>query len=215
MNRLRPNPSLRHDIVQAVSRLKREGLLDGTGGALSMLGSTGISITAGGSARRFWRVGHRDVLEMNASGHLLKEAESRRRLPLGAGTHAMLYSLWPAARVVIHSHAGYAFLASAFGLSLTGEPPVRPMGQVPCLGTGLNRSIVTREDWDYQILPGQLRSFFESAATENRKASISFLEFEHGSYVVGTKLSTAITDLALLESGARVAVLRAQLNGNV
>ena len=193
-------------LLQVVGLLKGEGLLDGTGGAVSARAGDELLVTRGGSARMFWKLSEEDILVTSSAGSVKVRKHKSDRAPLGMAMHVLVYQLWPEASVVIHSHAGFAYVASCLGIGLTGEAPVRSLGNIPCLVSDQNPAEFSRNQWDENILRPALMKLISADLPGMPGSSLAFLEFEHGFYVISTDLNLAVTDVARMHRAAEVAL---------
>lgn len=202
--------ALRNRLADAVSVLLRQGLLDFTGGALSLrTGTESFAITPGGSARRFWNISEDDIVVVSPTG-----SDPRVRLPLGARLHEYLYQAVPSLGAIVHTHSGCMFIASCVaheGLPIL--PATAPLGAIPMLGAPGPRlpsdelpvdDVFSSTEWVEAVTIPEVRSLVDEWALKLDGAGVAFLDYQHGAYVLGSSVEAAIVDLARLESSCRL-----------
>ena len=190
-------------LVDIIASLRSESLLDWTGGAISVRVGGSLLISPGGSARRLWRVRRSEILIAPIDGEL--EPPTVGRYPLGIRLHQLVYSRFDACRVILHTHAGFAYVASCLAAVLDDSPPTRSLGVVPCLAISADPSPQrTLRGWEDEVLFPDINSFATIRSSELVDHGLAFLEFQHGVYVLGTDWSGALIDLARVEVAARL-----------
>ncbi|MER8081455.1 class II aldolase/adducin family protein [Streptomyces griseoluteus] len=193
-------------MLRAVRLLREEGLLDWTGGALSVRTDDGPLVTRGGSARAFWELTAEDVILCPP-----RQSPSTRRggrPPVGMEVHHAIYSLFPACGAVLHSHAGTAYVASCLSSGLRGLPPLEPIGEVPVLGRPAVHSGVggteARASRERCVLIPELAALAAERGNVLREHGLAFMDHAHGVYVLASNVDGALTEMARVEAGARV-----------
>lgn len=206
MDRLESRSAERLILLEAVNDLRRERLLDWTGGAISLrVGSSAMLITPGGSARRLWKLLTQDLIYLPL--HALRTSTGQR-LPIGTALHQFLYRELPDVNAIVHTHAGCCYTASC--LASAGLPilaPTSPLGDVPCISdspSNEHNRPSTQTDWVTDVTIPAVSRYMPLWVETTRKRGVVFFDRDHGAYTLGRSVDAALVDLARLESSSRL-----------
>jgi len=197
---------LRTELIESVAALCTEGLLDWTGGALSLrYQQHSMLITPSGSARALWRIQESDLLVVNLDNH-----HRQPNQPASLAMHALIYNNVPEIHAIFHSHAGAMYTASCIAKGELGVlPPTVKMGSVPVIGEGGVRGVNCSEgNQGAEALrdssAAAVRCQLPLWLNRDNWPWFAFLDREHGVFVMAKTSMAALVGLAKLESGARL-----------
>lgn len=198
---------LREKLILAVRDLRKEGLLDWTGGALSLrLDEFSMLITPGGSARRRWKLSEEELLTIEFERPTLRTGEARP--PIGVALHSHLYRHLPDMQAIVHTHAGACYTASCLAPGGMPElPPTAHLGAIKTLGVVSDvptLEITDQPEWVERITIPEVTALFPEWASAMQNRGVAVLDYEHGAYSFGKHLDATLRDLACLEASARL-----------
>lgn len=221
-------------VCNAVTRLKDWGLLDMTGGAVSVRAADGsILVTPSGTSFRAWQMVPSDVIALSPQGEIVDR--SSRLAASGAQLHLAIYEAFGHVSAVVHCHAPYSLVFASLGMpvpSVTNQADT--LGEIPCLiaddaavkervrsgqlTVPVPAGIVQRPDVNAvnltQLIP-QLRDHFLPRAHEITRHGLAFTIYRHGAVTMARGLYEATENLARVEVSARTALFQAILRGGV
>lgn len=221
-------------VCNAIARLKDWGLLDMTGGAVSVRTADGvILVTPSGTSFRAWQMVPSDVIALSPQGDIVDR--SSRLAASGTQLHLAIYEMFPDVNAVVHCHAPYSLAFASLGLpvpSVTNQ--VDTLGEIPCLiaddaavkkqvrsgrpTVPVPEGIVQRPDVNavnvVELIP-QLRDHLQPRADEITRHGLAFTIYRHGAVAMARSLYEATENLARVEVSARTALFQAILHGGV
>ncbi|MGH3769951.1 MAG: class II aldolase/adducin family protein [Pseudonocardiaceae bacterium] len=221
-------------VCNAVARLKEWGLLDMTGGAISVRAADGtILVTPSGTSFRGWQMVPSDVIALSPRGEIV-DCTSRLAAS-GTQLHLAIYEAFGHVSAVVHCHAPYSLAFASLGVpvpSVTNQADT--LGEIPCLvaddgavkdqvrsgrlTVSVPEGIVQRPDVNAvnltQLIP-QLREHFLSRADEITQHGLAFTIYRHGAVAMARGLYEATENLARVEVSARTALFQAILRGGM
>lgn len=221
-------------VCNAVARLKDWGLLDMTGGAVSVRAADGtILVTPSGTSFRAWQMVPSDVIALSPQGEIVDR--SSRLAASGTQLHLSIYETFDHVGAVVHCHAPYSLAFASLGVpvpSVTNQADT--LGEIPCLvaddvtvkeqvrsgqlTVDVPEGIVQRPDVNAvnltQLVP-QLRAHFVPRASEITRHGLAFTIYRHGTVTMARGLYEATENLARLEVSARTALFQAILRGGI
>ncbi|MDJ1133624.1 class II aldolase/adducin family protein [Streptomyces iconiensis] len=221
-------------LVDTINDMMRLGLLDPTGGALSVRADSGdIIITATGSAFSRWKVTARDMMVISSTGEVVEQTS--RPGPTSALLHMEIYDRFPDAGAIVHAHATYSLAFASLGIGVPScVNQLDTLGEVPCLiadDTAIKRKVLAGSEdapqvtvpeglsqrpdiaaKDMQLIP-QLEEKLVPRAEEIKQHGIGFLLYRHGAFTVARGLHEAVENLARIEMSARTAIFQGILRG--
>jgi ribulose-5-phosphate 4-epimerase/fuculose-1-phosphate aldolase len=216
----------REKIISVLADMKTYGLIDPSGGALSMRCSQDhMVITTTTAAFERWHLNKEDFIVLDLNGNVVEM--SRELGPSGTPIHMAIYSLFPRCRAVVHSHAPYSLAFACLGRSV---PPttnlLETLGEVPCLyadDASIKRQF--RENpFPVEMPPGmacrpdvaainvlhiipQLREKMLPREEELSSHGLAFTIYRHGVVAFARNLDEACENLVRVETSARAYIL--------
>ncbi|WUI03948.1 class II aldolase/adducin family protein [Spirillospora sp. NBC_00431] len=224
-------------LVDTINDMMRVGLLDITGGALSVrTGNGDIIMTTTGSAFRRWKVAPHDMVVISRDGEVVERTGNLA--PVGALFHMAIYDLFPDAGAAVHAHAAHALAFASLGLGVPScANQLDTLGEVPCLvadDTAIKKAvmdgtpeaprvtlpdgIVQRADIaavDKLHLVPQLKEKLGPRADEVKRHGLAFVLYRHGAFTFARNLHEAVENMARVEKSARTALFQAILRGGL
>lgn len=221
-------------VCNAVARLKDWGLLDITGGAVSVRAGNGtILVTPSGTSFRAWQMVPSDVIALSPQGEIVDR--SSRLAASGTQLHLAIYETLGQVGAVVHCHAPYSLVFASLGVpvpSVTNQADT--LGEIPCLiaddtavkeqvrsghlTVPVPEGIVQRPDVNavnlIELIP-QLREHFLPRADEIGRHGLAFTIYRHGAVAMARGLYEATENLARVEVSARTALFQAILRGGM
>jgi ribulose-5-phosphate 4-epimerase/fuculose-1-phosphate aldolase len=221
-------------ICNTTARLKEWGMLDMTGGAVSVRAADGtILLTPTGTSFRGWQMVPSDIIALDGAGHIVDRTS--RLAASGSQIHLAIYQMFQGCGAVVHTHAPYSLAFASLGVPV---PPVTnqadTLGVIPCLAaddqavkqqvqsglltTQMPEGIVQRPDVGainvHHLIP-QLRDAFGPRAAELTRHGLAFTIYRHGAFTMARGLYEAAENLARVEVTARTALWQAMLRGGL
>jgi ribulose-5-phosphate 4-epimerase/fuculose-1-phosphate aldolase len=221
-------------VCNAIARLKDWGLLDMTGGAVSVRAADGtILVTPSGTSFQAWQMVPSDVIALSPTGEIVDR--SSRLAASGTQLHLAIYDTFSHVGAVVHCHAPYSLAFASLGVpvpSVTNQADT--LGEIPCLVAddaavkeqvrsgqltmSVPEGIVQRPDVNAvnltQLIP-QLREHFLPRADEITRHGLAFTIYRHGAVAMARGLYEAGENLARVEVSARTALFQAILRGGI
>ncbi len=218
--------SERKQLLDVLEDLKRDHFIDAGGGALSLrCDDDRVLMTVTASAFRRWNIGPEDFTVVGLDGTLIEAGSALAAS--GAPIHLSIYSSFPKARAVLHTHSPYTLVFAALNApvpSVTNGSDT--LGEVPCLycedaevkeaarrnasNTRVPSGIVQRPDVyavNTNFLIPQLLDKFLQRADELERHGLAFTVYRHGIYLFARTVDETVENLARLEASARTAIL--------
>ncbi|MCA1703753.1 MAG: class II aldolase/adducin family protein [Actinobacteria bacterium] len=221
-------------ICNVIARLKDWGMLDMTGGAVSMRAADGtILVTPSGTSFRAWQMVPSDVIALSPQGEIVDR--SSRLAASGTQLHLAIYETLGDAGAVVHCHAPYSLAFASLGISVPSVTnQADTLGEIPCLiadddavkeqvrsgqlTVPVPEGIVQRPDVNAvnltELIP-QLRDHFLPRADEITRHGLAFTIYRHGAVTMARGLYEATENLARVEVSARTALFQAMLRGGM
>ena len=224
-------------LVDTVNDMVRWGLIETTGGGLSVRTDNGdIIITATGSAFARWKITPRDMTVISSTGELRERTSGIA--PVGALIHMAAYDMFPDCGAVVHAHNAYVLAFASLGMGIPScVNQLDTLGEVPCLiadDTAVKGDVLRGESGaplvqlpdgiaqrpeiaavdTYQLIP-QLREKLGSRAEELKRHGLACAVYRHGAFAFARGLTEAVENLARVEMSARTAVFQAILRGGL
>jgi ribulose-5-phosphate 4-epimerase/fuculose-1-phosphate aldolase len=212
-------------ILNATRNMREDGILDRTGGAVSIRTSDdNVVISSTGSSKRGWTFDAQNVTIIDGNGNLLQS-----NLPLaasGAPIHLEIYKRYPQVNAIVHAHSAHALAFASLGLEAPNAINLMDaVGRVPCLlsddhniktkvlegkvSVKVPSGIVQRPEI-YAVnmtLVEQVRSAFDSRISQLPKRPLGFLLQRHGVFTFASELQFAVDAMYRIESSCRTAIL--------
>lgn len=120
-------------VCNTVARLKEWGILDMTGGAVSVRAADGtILVTPSGTSFRGWQMVPSDVIALSPRGEIVDRTS--RLAASGTQLHLAIYGAFGHVGAVVHCHAPYSLAFASLGVpvpSVTNQADT--LGEIPCL----------------------------------------------------------------------------------
>jgi ribulose-5-phosphate 4-epimerase/fuculose-1-phosphate aldolase len=210
----------RLQLLSAIREMRAGGLLDDSGGALSLRCGGHILVTPTGAPFRRWRVAEEDFVVLDGAGEVVQRGEYLG--PSGTLLHLEIYRLFPEARAAAHSHAPYSLAFASLGLSVPATTcAMDVLGEVPCfkaddaavkrdyrarpVDVPMPGGMVPKPEValiNHQYLP-QLRDALLPRREELRRHGLAFTLYRHGVMTFARSLGEAVENLGRVESSAR------------
>ena len=184
------------EIIETARAMLAKGLVQGTGGNLSVRCARGMIITPSGMD--YDRLTPDDLPVLSLGGELI---EGFRKPSVERGLHAEIYRRRPDVNAVIHTHSVYATAAAALRAPvpvLTDNQAVLFGGEVPCA----------------EYAPIGTEKLARSAAQALGSGS-GVLLANHGALCTGATLTEAALKCEMLEIFAKIYFLTALRGGGV
>ncbi|MGC7102812.1 class II aldolase/adducin family protein [Amycolatopsis lurida] len=224
-------------LVETIGDMARWGLIETTGGGLSVRADNGdIIVTATGSAFARWKVSPRDMAVISATGELRERTGGLA--PVGALIHMAAYEMFPDCRAIVHAHNAYVLAFASLGMGIPScVNQLDTLGEVPCLiadDTAVKGGVLSGESDrplvelpdgiaqrpeiaavdTYQLIP-QLKEKLGPRAGELKRHGLACVLYRHGAFAFARGLTEAVENLARVEMSARTAVFQAILRGGL
>ncbi|MEV7548422.1 class II aldolase/adducin family protein [Amycolatopsis sp. NPDC089917] len=224
-------------LVESINDMARWGLIETTGGGLSVRADNGdIIVTATGSAFARWKVTPRDMTVISATGELRERTGGVA--PVGALIHMAAYEMFPDCRAIVHAHSAYVLAFASLGMGIPScVNQLDTLGEVPCLiadDTAVKGGVLSGESErpevelpdgiaqrpeiaavdTYQLIP-QLKEKLGPRADELKRHGLACVLYRHGAFTFARGLTEAVENLARVEMSARTAVFQAILRGGL
>jgi ribulose-5-phosphate 4-epimerase/fuculose-1-phosphate aldolase len=215
--------SQRDSLIDAVQYLRSEGILDLTGGAISLRVGEHILMTPAGASFRRWHLVPEELVVVDRDGTIIEGGpyKAAASLPLAMA----LFEELTQANAIIHTHS-----SASLAYACAGSPmpcvtnSAAQFGEIPLLGSDawdvverarqdpsgirippamIQRADVAAVNWS---IAHQALARLGGRASELERHSLVFLLANHGVVVVSQSLEQGLDNLVKVEANARVSL---------
>ena len=215
----------REALLQALTDMRTERILDTTGGALSVrCDEEHILVTPTGAPTRCWRVRPEDLVVLNMKGDIVERGDYA---PIAAYTmHLALYEALPSCGALLHSHTAAILAFATAGITMPSNTNATDKyGDVPtvfCHDLPIKQKFL-KEPWPLQpwshahhrpdvaavndAISAAVGPRFAGRDGELAAHGLAFLMYRHGVVTMGRDLTQAFDCLAKLHTNAEVTLI--------
>lgn len=212
----------REKLLEVLSELKTQDLIDCVGGALSMRCSDHhMIITTTGSAFKRWNIDRRDFIVLDWNGNIVESSE--RLGPSGTPVHLEIYKTFPESQSIVHTHSPYSLVFAALKMPVPSSiNAMDTLGEIPCLYADdyTIKQEFKKNPVSLQVPEGmaqrpevyaintlhlipQMKEKLLPRQAELSRHGLAFTVYKHGIYVFARSADEAFENLVRIETSAR------------